>query len=276
MSSAFSIMNRGPRGHVAGIKTKPTRSSAQAISKLTTKRGQHRTVSLHPSQTRIRWQSSKLASLSFVTVSRVSRTAFARVRRSLRDGFGDDSVVLEVGDFALVVGIELDVSASKRRLRSRLTPETSRSRSSARARTNLMSPSRMREMSCWRFTVRTFLAVSRSVMRTSSKPLVARARASRDRSSASPSALVWWSGAVVLCCSQPATKTGVSTYWISIARRAVAAREDGAVSSPEASGVACFDQRGNPSVQSRTDRRVSRRNSPRIPGRSASRASLFA
>ncbi len=206
MSSAFSIMNRGPRGHVAGIKTKPTRSSAQAISKLTTKRGQHRTVSLHPSQTRIRWQSSKLASLSFVTVSRVSRTAFARVRRSLRDGFGDDSVVLEVGDFALVVGIELDVSASKRRLRSRLTPETSRSRPSARARTNLMSPSRMREMSCWRFTVRTFLAVSRSVMRTSSKPLVARARASRDRSSASPSALVWWSGAVVLCCSQPATK----------------------------------------------------------------------
>ncbi|SDY33309.1 hypothetical protein SAMN04487946_111100 [Halobellus clavatus] len=108
MSSAFSIMNRGPRGHVAGIKTKPTRSSAQVISKLTTKRGQHRTVSLHPSQTRIRWQSSKLASLSFVTVSRVSRTAFARVRRSLRDGFGDDSVVLEVGDFALVVGIELD------------------------------------------------------------------------------------------------------------------------------------------------------------------------
>jgi len=41
-------------------------------------------------------------------VSRVSRTAFARVRRSLRDGFGDDSVVLEVGDFALAVGIELD------------------------------------------------------------------------------------------------------------------------------------------------------------------------
>ena len=41
-------------------------------------------------------------------MSRVSRTAFARVRRSLRDGFGDDSVVLEVGDFALAVGIELD------------------------------------------------------------------------------------------------------------------------------------------------------------------------
>ena len=41
-------------------------------------------------------------------MSRVSLTAFARVRRSLRDGLGDDSVVLEVGDFALAVGIELD------------------------------------------------------------------------------------------------------------------------------------------------------------------------
>ena len=41
-------------------------------------------------------------------MSRVSLTAFARVRRSLRDGFGHDYLVLEAGDFTLAVGIELD------------------------------------------------------------------------------------------------------------------------------------------------------------------------